>query len=481
MQQPLLLLMLSGIATSNGAAPTIESDSTSVVITADDLSVVTPDKTWSFVAMATSAADLAKATQDTLDGMPGMDDFTKVVDDKVETVNVEIGAIADDLTKLSSNTAEFEGMFEAMSAKQEKDAATIADLLKANKLLTDGLTALQKEFKELAEATPSFTPAQCDALVEPDNGAVEYVGEHGDKVPVSVTVTFTCSDGFFPIKNDTEATCQHDGDAAKWSAPGKHPGCMACSVDCAMCADASVCDRCAANALLVDGKCVDTPGLTKETAASSCLEILKANPDAKSIGAGYWIKVPRMESRKMFCFMADWDSEYGGGWTMVGRGVGGNPDCWLQAGEEGCNAWSMWDTRKSFMYKDNTINGIPHTAIWYQGYGTIKASFYYESNSETGEGCQYGHATAASNACNCPHDTPDFEGDCPQGMLYEGHNGVGHWSEQENGEDVDGFLHSSIARGPWYMRNQDCEGRGCGGRNNCVGRSVGCNVGLYIR
>lgn len=149
----------------------------------------------------------------------------------------------------------------------------------------------------------------------------------------------------------------------------------------------------------------------------------------------------------IFFQKADWDSEYGGGWTMVGRGVGGNPDCWLQAGEEGCNAWSMWDTRKSFMYKDNTINGIPHTAIWYQGYGTIKASFYYESNSETGEGCQYGHATAASNACNCPHDTPDFEGDCPQGMLYEGHNGVGHWSEQENGADVDGFLHSSIAGG----------------------------------
>lgn len=35
-------IRLSGIATSNGAAPTIESDSTSVVITADDLSVVTP-------------------------------------------------------------------------------------------------------------------------------------------------------------------------------------------------------------------------------------------------------------------------------------------------------------------------------------------------------------------------------------------------------------------------------------------------------
>lgn len=37
------------------------------------LSVGSQDKTWSFVAMATSAADLAKATQDTLDGMPGMD------------------------------------------------------------------------------------------------------------------------------------------------------------------------------------------------------------------------------------------------------------------------------------------------------------------------------------------------------------------------------------------------------------------------
>ena len=204
--------------------------------------------------------------------------MTKVVEGKVGAVNDEIGAIADDLTKLSSNTAEFEGMFETMSARQEKDAQTIADLLKANKLLTDGLKALQTEFKELAEATPTFKPAQCDALEEPDNGAVEYVGEHGDMVPVSVTVTFTCGSGFFPTKDDTESTCQHDGDSgAKWSSPGKHPGCTACSTDCAMCKDASVCDRCAAGALLIDDACVTTPGLTKETAANSCLEIIKAS------------------------------------------------------------------------------------------------------------------------------------------------------------------------------------------------------------
>ena len=76
--------------------------------------------------------------------------------------------------------------------------------------------------------------------------------------------------------------------------------------------------------------------------------------------------------------MTDLDKWYGGGWTMVGRGVGNAMGCWGKPGGQDCNANSMTNTRLSFLYKDQTINGIPHDTIWYQGFGTVKGNYFYK-------------------------------------------------------------------------------------------------------
>jgi hypothetical protein len=38
---------------------------------------------------------------------------------------------------------------------------------------------------------------------------VEVVGEHGDAIPVSVTVTFLCEASYYVAGGGDSATCQH--------------------------------------------------------------------------------------------------------------------------------------------------------------------------------------------------------------------------------------------------------------------------------
>ena len=67
------------------------------------------------------------------------------------------------------------------------------------------------------------------------------------------------------------------------------------------------------------------PGLSKDVPAESCKQIIEASPDAKSLEDGYWIKTDDNDgARQTFCLMADKDEAYGGGWTLVARGIGGS-------------------------------------------------------------------------------------------------------------------------------------------------------------
>jgi hypothetical protein len=100
----------------------------------------------------------------------------------------------------------------------------MATLVQANKALTNGMNGLAAELKAVVAAS-DFSPPQCEPLQEPENGVVAVIGDHGDKVPVSVIASFSCNAGFFFESEDDTATCQHDSDdGAKWSSPGKHPG-----------------------------------------------------------------------------------------------------------------------------------------------------------------------------------------------------------------------------------------------------------------
>jgi len=94
-------------------------------------------------------------------------DVEAIVADSIAIVDAELNAVGEDLTKVSEKTAGIESIVEQMQAKQAADAKTIADLLKTNKQLTDGLVAVQKELKDVVASIPSYTPAQCDTLQDP--------------------------------------------------------------------------------------------------------------------------------------------------------------------------------------------------------------------------------------------------------------------------------------------------------------------------
>ena len=61
------------------------------------------------------------------------------------------------------------------------------------------------------------------------------------------------------------------------------------------------------------------------------------------------------------------DGLQNGGWTLVGRAVGGAKGCWAAGGAQGCNIYGMSNVAKSFRLKDSTIQSIPHTQIRWQG------------------------------------------------------------------------------------------------------------------
>lgn len=71
--------------------------------------------------------------------------------------------------------------------------------------------------------------------------------------------------------------------------------------------------------------------------------------------------------------MPDLDAKGGGGWTRVGQGIGGEKGCWGDARSKDCNGAANVFLRETYLYKDTTINGIPHTAIRFEGHATLRS------------------------------------------------------------------------------------------------------------
>ena len=65
------------------------------------------------------------------------------------------------------------------------------------------------------EKSTGNVPATCDYLKDPSDGKVTMLGDHGDTVPVSVTVHFECDAGYFLRTSDTASTCRID----RWAFP----------------------------------------------------------------------------------------------------------------------------------------------------------------------------------------------------------------------------------------------------------------------
>jgi len=470
----LILLATMAVAVSRAAAatPSIEAEGANLRLTADDV-IVSSSKD-------TSLADVFAK----VDACAGQKDLIDAATDSIAANELEITDVNSGLTKVARDLAASEDAVETVQTTTDAHKARIVALESENKQLKEMLGSLTKRLDDVEKSTGNV-PATCDYLKDPSDGKVTMLGDHGDTVPVSVTVHFECDAGYFLRTSDTASTCRIDSGDAKWSV-GAHPGCASCSKGCAQCESASTCTKCSGALGLVNGACKEQTGLSQVAAADSCAHILKFNPQFKTRGEGYWIKIPGTPgaARRMWCMMPDVDKVNGGGWTLVGRGVGGNPGCWGQGGAQDCNANGMMNIRSSFMYKDTIVNGIPTLSsarkIRFSGFGTVKAEWYFKANSDQ---CQYAHKAAAADECNCVHKQIDFTDTCPEGNVKGGdaHMGIGSWLE--NGLDNVGCLHSStVDPSNWFMRSGDkCGGKSGTGTAWCSGNMIGCSVALYVR
>ena len=258
-------------------------------------------------------------------------------------------AVAD----VASDLAEEEKATEAAKAGQDKEMSdlktTVKELTASNGDLTNTVKSLLARLDKFEKAS-SYEEPMCTPIAAPDKGSVYWLGDHGDhgKIPMSVTVDFKCDRAYYVKGTAKVSTCQDKG---KWSVAA-HPGCASCSNGCASCTSSGACDTCAsARFALISGKCVEQTGLSEGSAAPSCLHILHGNKDSPTKATGYWIKIPgTTQARKMYCLMADKDLADGGGWTQVGRGVGGNIGCWSKAGQLDCMPDGATNPRATFLY-----------------------------------------------------------------------------------------------------------------------------------
>ena len=114
----------------------------------------------------------------------------------------------------------------------------------------------------------------------------------------------------------------------------------------------------------------------------------------------------------------------GGGWTMFGRGRGGNTGCWPTNGD--CNYLTLgsdkmaWDSGSTAKMSDSWTNLIKYTRIRMSGTGIIKTNIYWKGKDDGG--CRYNHGSDASGACNCASNNVNM-GSRRCGSNYGNHDG----------------------------------------------------------
>lgn len=404
---------------------------------------------------------------------------------KLDDLGGEINGVDTSVTSVADQLEKAEATIETLEAYRRTDRAAIDGLTKANKELKDGLDELTAQLRTVQKALESAggTATQyCETLEDPANGSVEFLGDHGEKVPVGVTATFKCEQGFYVVGGKTKNTCQASDDGAAWSVSGTHPGCNPCAKDargeasCAACDAADSCLKCTLG-WLDGGVCKRGSGLQQGDAADSCLAIRKQNPSAETKNRGYWIKVKGMKSRQMWCLMDDFEDALTdsddklGGWTLVGRAVGGAPGCWTKAGDAECEPYGMWNVRKSFMYSNAVIDGIPHTTIRFQGTGATKGDFFWKagsSGSYSEDQCEYKHGEAQSAACACAHQTYTAAEGIPAGDKCIGGGATGDFSDNTG---------NHLGAGSWIPYTVEDSGMVCRRRQLPVNEGKG-SLGL---
>jgi hypothetical protein len=181
------------------------------------------------------------------------------------------------------------------------------------------------------------------------------------------------------------------------------------------------------------------------------------------VGDGaYRILPPGQSATAVWCDMTFDD----GGWTLIGRGIGGAPAGWKDttAAINASNAAD--DSYLTFKFADTFINAIPKTVYRFEGFGEVQQDWYWSGS------CVYAHTSTATGACNNAYGDPELRVAQTAGVNYAGHNGMGDWTG--GGQD---YMHTSHSTNHWYMRS----GYDDTPSDWCYAPDRGCDVRLFVR
>ena len=174
----------------------------------------------------------------------------------------------------------------------------------------------------------------------------------------------------------------------------------------------------------------------------------------------------------------DMDHE-GGGWTRVGRGIGGDYSSWITAtGDLNINADGTPADASTYKLSDAKINAIPKGSFRFKSINRLfKADHYWSA-----EGVTYAHSTAEDgNAMYATAVDPEgLTGRC-LGSSHGSHGDLSGLSP--SGQANAGALHVQHISNGWYIRQEihNCNHGGTDGTTYCMGTASGCDVELYVR
>lgn len=323
---------------------------------------------------------------------------------------------------------------------------------------------------ELAANASRPTIAECDPIANPVNGATVVGGDHGRMIPPGISVSFTCSPGFYLV-GANRSTCRSD---TSWSSEA--PRCSRCPDTCTTCSGSDVCTSCTLpQVLLEDGTCVNRPmGSHPDKPGRSCLALWNSQPNLRVDGWFYLVDAATNTTGQFWCDMQS-------GYTLVGRGIGGQIDCWQSSRGDTCfNGYG-----RTFKFSDTTIAGFQTSTFKYQMNGTTNtrvdsgAIWYWRGGDS---GCVYQHSGVSDNDCNTAYvDENLSEAHNPSPLPAGNHLGLGDWG---NGW---GCLHTNqrTNNNGWYVRGNGPQPGGCtlrnGAINYCTGANAGCDANLWVK